>query len=803
MANYSIAIQVDGSLVVTDLRSGSPDGTDHLYGIESLKFFDTTKLVSDLFNHAPVLTGTQASLATGKEDNAYSVSAAALLNGFADPDGDTISVAGLGADHGTVIDNHDGTFTITPASNYNGTINLTYSVTDGKGGSALATQSFMLASVNDAPALTGAKATLAAGTEDIAYVVSAVALLAGFTDIDGDTLSVTGISADHGTVADNHDGTFTINPASNYNGSIGLSYDVTDGHGGSTPGAQSFALAAVNDAPTLTGAKATLAAGTEDTAYSVTAANLLAGFTDADGDTMSVSGLIANHGSVTASGNGTFTITPAANYNGPVTLSYSVTDGKGASTAANQSFSLAAVNDPPVITSNGGGATASLSIAENGSAVTTVQATDVESPAVTYAISGGADAALFQINSITGSLSFKAAPNFEVPTDAGANNIYDVIVSASDGSLSGTQAIAVSITNVVENQTRSLTTGADTFVAPSADNWTIDGLGGNDTITTLGGNDTVRGNAGDDTISTGGGNDTITFSGSGDGFDTIDGGAGTDTIIALAKNTIIGLHSVTGVETISANGFAGVGIAGTAGNEIFDFSAVTLTKIALIDGGAGDDTITGSLGNDTIQGNSGNDTIHSGIGGTDIVDGGAGIDTISFDLANAGVTISLALTSSQKTGNGSDTITNFENLTGSAFADTLTGNSGANILTGGAGNDTLTGGGGADTLLGGLGADTFNFAAIGDTLLAAKDIIMDFNHSEGDKIDLHLIDAIRGGKDNAFVWGDTTATAHGVWYSSDGTNTTVFGDTDGNPATIEFAIFLDHTATIAPTDFIL
>ena len=101
-----------------------------------------------------------------------------------------------------------------------------------------------------------------------------------------------------------------------------------------------------------------------------------------------------------------------------------------------------------------------------------------------------------------------------------------MIVSASDGSLTDTQSITVAITNAVENQTRTLTTGADTFVASSADNWMIDGLASNDIITTLGGNDTVRGNAGDDTISTGDGNDTITFSGNGDGFDSIDGGAG-------------------------------------------------------------------------------------------------------------------------------------------------------------------------------------------------------------------------------------------------------------------------------------
>ncbi len=110
-----------------------------------------------------------------------------------------------------------------------------------------------------------------------------------------------------------------------------------------------------------------------------------------------------------------------------------------------------AVNDAPVITSNGGGDTASVSIAENTTAVTTVASSDVDGGAPVYSISGGADAAKFTIHSSTGALSFLAAPNYEAPTDAGANNVYDVTVQVSDGN-GGTdmQAIAVTVTNVNE-----------------------------------------------------------------------------------------------------------------------------------------------------------------------------------------------------------------------------------------------------------------------------------------------------------------------------------------------------------------
>ena len=112
------------------------------------------------------------------------------------------------------------------------------------------------------------------------------------------------------------------------------------------------------------------------------------------------------------------------------------------------------INDAPVITSNGGGATADINVAENSTAVTTVAATDDEVPGQTlaYSISGGADAAKFAINSSSGVLTFVAAPDRESPTDFDSNNVYEVTVQASDG-VGGTdsQDISVTITPVNEN----------------------------------------------------------------------------------------------------------------------------------------------------------------------------------------------------------------------------------------------------------------------------------------------------------------------------------------------------------------
>jgi hypothetical protein len=95
----------------------------------------------------------------------------------------------------------------------------------------------------------------------------------------------------------------------------------------------------------------------------------------------------------------------------------------------------------------------SFSVAEN--IVTTFNAATITvSESATVTISAGADAALFNIvtsDSVTAFIRFNTSPNFEVPTDAGSNNVYDITVRAVDAAANaGTQAITISVTDVVE-----------------------------------------------------------------------------------------------------------------------------------------------------------------------------------------------------------------------------------------------------------------------------------------------------------------------------------------------------------------
>ncbi|HWT12486.1 MAG TPA: PQQ-dependent sugar dehydrogenase [Allosphingosinicella sp.] len=95
-------------------------------------------------------------------------------------------------------------------------------------------------------------------------------------------------------------------------------------------------------------------------------------------------------------------------------------------------------------------------------------AADPNGDAVTFAISGGVDAARFSIQP-GGQLRFLAAPNFEAPADSDSDNVYLVEVSASDGRLAARQTVQIAVANDREGiQVRRIATGFNqpVFVAP-------------------------------------------------------------------------------------------------------------------------------------------------------------------------------------------------------------------------------------------------------------------------------------------------------------------------------------------------
>ncbi|MDO9237872.1 MAG: DUF4347 domain-containing protein, partial [Aquabacterium sp.] len=189
---------------------------------------------------------------------------------------------------------------------------------------------------------------------------------------------------------------------------------------------------------------------------------------DGEGQTLtySISGGVDAAKFTIDSSSGVLTFSTAPNYESPTDtgtnnvydLIVQVSDGTATDTQT-LVVTVTAVNESPIISSNGGGTSSSISVAETVSAVTTVVASDPEGTARIYSVSG-TDAARFAINSSTGVLTFSAAPDYEAPLDSGGNNIYDIIVTASDGTLTDTQTLTITVTDVAA--TLVVDTTADT-----------------------------------------------------------------------------------------------------------------------------------------------------------------------------------------------------------------------------------------------------------------------------------------------------------------------------------------------------
>ena len=112
--------------------------------------------------------------------------------------------------------------------------------------------------------------------------------------------------------------------------------------------------------------------------------------------------------------------------------------------SASQSVSITNVNEAPSFTTS-----TTASVAENGTAVLTAVGSDPESGSLTYSLGTGNDTANFSITS-AGVLTFNRAPDYEIPTDSDENNTYLVNLIVSDGSLSTTLALTITVTDVNE-----------------------------------------------------------------------------------------------------------------------------------------------------------------------------------------------------------------------------------------------------------------------------------------------------------------------------------------------------------------
>lgn len=144
-----------------------------------------------------------------------------------------------------------------------------------------------------------------------------------------------------------------------------------------------------------------------------------------------------------------------------------------------------------------------------------------------------------------------------------------------------------------------------------------------------------------------------------------------------------------------------------------------------------------------------------------------------------------------------------DRMMGFAGKDTIYGYAGKDTVEGGEGSDRLFGGKGADRLYGGKGADdfVFNDGETGEGS-SARDIIFDFIKGTDD-LDLSLIDAnSKKSGDQKFDFGGRSAGKNDVWYKKSGSDTIVYGDTNGD-GKADFEIELRGVSSLSSGDFIL
>ena len=214
-------------------------------------------------NAPPALTGKKATLSEGREDLNYIIRATDLLQGYSDPNGDSLFISEFSASNGALSNNGDQSWTFAPTSNFNGQVDLNYSIDDGLGGSIASNQSFRITPINDIPVLAGKQASLSAGKENSAYTITEEDLLQGYSDPDGDQLFITNLSASNGSLSKNDNRSWTLKPAKTFNGLIGLTYSVADGNGGSIKANNRFNISPIKRTPADPKSEAEIAGGTD------------------------------------------------------------------------------------------------------------------------------------------------------------------------------------------------------------------------------------------------------------------------------------------------------------------------------------------------------------------------------------------------------------------------------------------------------------------------------------------------------------------------------------------------------------
>ncbi|WP_295539006.1 Ig-like domain-containing protein [uncultured Pseudacidovorax sp.] len=356
-----------------------------------------------------------------------------------DVDGDTLTFSKTtDPAHGTVVVNADGSYTYTPTKDFNGKDSFTVTVDDGNGGKAVSTVFVDVTPVNDAPTAPNYSLTTQEDTPISGKVVG--------SDVDGDPLAYTkGSDPKNGTVVVNADGTFTYTPGKDYNGSDSFTVTVRDPSGATATSTVTIGVTPMNDAPTVPNYSLTTP---EDKPVSGKVVG-----SDVDGDPLSYTkGSDPAHGSVTVNADGTFTYTPAKDYNGSDSFTVTVRDPSGATATSTVTIGIDPVNDNPVLPAN-----YSTTTREDTAVTGKVVATDVDGDNLSYA--KGSDPAHGKVEvgadgsyTYTPAKDYAGSDSFTITVNDGAGGTATTTVNVTIAPVADTPKVVVDVGTPVATQ---------------------------------------------------------------------------------------------------------------------------------------------------------------------------------------------------------------------------------------------------------------------------------------------------------------------------------------------------------------
>ena len=455
---------------------------------------------------------------------------------------------------GTLVLNNDGSFTYTPAANFNGADSFSYTVTDAASGES-STQSVTLTvtAVNDVPV---AAADSYATNEDTAVTTGNVLTNDALGDPATTITAFDAASANGGLVVNNGDGTFTYTPAANFNGSDSFTYTISDNDGETSTATVTITVTAVADLTAVddsfTTAEDTALVESVATNDSTTSGGSLSYAVDTD----------VTSGTLVLNNDGSFTYTPAANFNGADSFSYTVTDAaSGESSTQSVTLTVTAVNDVPV-------AAADSYATNEDTAVTTgnVLTNDaLGDPATTITAFDAASAnGGLVVNNGDGTFTYTPAANFN------GSDSFTYTISDNDGETS-TATVTITVTAVADSVDDTATTDEDTEVTTNV--LANDRFVGAPVVTsvTQGANGTVVNN-GDGTVTyTPGedfnGNDSYTYTATSGGVtETATVNVTVNAVADVTDDTMTTNEDTAGVINVLTNDTFGAGAAVTGGD---------------------------------------------------------------------------------------------------------------------------------------------------------------------------------------------------------------------------------------------